>query len=157
MVLLRVEFTLLQTVASRTVRSYRTLSPLPDPLRAIGGLLSAALVVGLRPQALPGTLLYGARTFLPLISLPNTRLRDVNKAATTQSTPGANSIGIAGHCLGRIVLHTDFWRNWPEIQQLAEILQSPFVERVLFQVVNFCRYRRRFLQWQFLGQNTKRA
>lgn len=41
----------------------------------------------LRPQALPGTLLYGARTFLPLISLPGDRPRDVNKAATTQSTP----------------------------------------------------------------------
>lgn len=49
LVLLRVEFTLLRTVASRTVRSYRTLSPLPVPLRVIGGLLSAALVVGLRP------------------------------------------------------------------------------------------------------------
>ena len=49
LVLLQVEFTLLRTIASRPVRSYRTLSPLPVPLRAIGGLLSAALVVGLRP------------------------------------------------------------------------------------------------------------
>ena len=45
--LLRVEFTVPRTVASRAVRSYRTLSPLPVPLRAIGGLLSVALVVGL--------------------------------------------------------------------------------------------------------------
>ncbi len=37
-----------QTVASRAVRSYRTLSPLPVLQAAIGGLLSAALVVGLR-------------------------------------------------------------------------------------------------------------
>ena len=51
LVLLRVEFTVPRTVTSRAVRSYRTLSPLPDPLRAIGGLLSVALVVGLR---LPG-------------------------------------------------------------------------------------------------------
>lgn len=35
------------------------------------------------PQALPGTLLYGARTFLPSISLP----KDINEAATIQSTP----------------------------------------------------------------------
>ncbi len=36
-----------RTVTSRAVRSYRTLSPLPDPLAwAIGGLLSVALVVG---------------------------------------------------------------------------------------------------------------
>ncbi len=39
-----------RTVTSRAVRSYRTLSPLPDPLaRAIGGLLSVALVVGFPP------------------------------------------------------------------------------------------------------------
>lgn len=74
MVLLQVEFTLLRTIASRPVRSYRTLSPLPVPLRAIGGLLSAALVVACASQALPGTLLYEARTFLPFVSLP----KDVN-------------------------------------------------------------------------------
>ena len=43
LVLLRVEFTLLCTVTRHTVRSYRTLSPLPAET---GGLLSAALVVG---------------------------------------------------------------------------------------------------------------
>lgn len=37
-----------QTVARCAVRSYRTLSPLPVLRRAIGGLLSAALVVGSR-------------------------------------------------------------------------------------------------------------
>ncbi|EKT58120.1 hypothetical protein OOA_13367 [Providencia burhodogranariea DSM 19968] len=38
-----------RTVASRAVRSYRTLSPLPVPVKqAIGGLLSVALVVGSR-------------------------------------------------------------------------------------------------------------
>ena len=47
LVLLRVEFTLPHTVTSGAVRSYRTLSPLPDP-KIIGGLLSAALVVGFR-------------------------------------------------------------------------------------------------------------
>lgn len=39
------------SVTRSAVRSYRTLSPLPDPLRAIGGLLSVALSIGLR---LPG-------------------------------------------------------------------------------------------------------
>ena len=53
LVLLRVEFTVPRTVASRAVRSYRTLSPLPvlPQAAAIGGLLSVALVVGSR---LPG-------------------------------------------------------------------------------------------------------
>ena len=36
-----------RTVARRAVRSYRTLSPLPAP-KGLGGLLSAALSVGLR-------------------------------------------------------------------------------------------------------------
>ncbi len=65
--------------------------------RAIGGLLSAALVVGLRPQALPGTLLYEARTFLPFVSLP----KDINKAATTQSAPRADCIAFSLRCLVR--------------------------------------------------------
>jgi len=48
LVLLRVEFTLLCTVTRHTVRSYRTLSPLPAAAETTaGGLLSAALVVGL--------------------------------------------------------------------------------------------------------------
>ena len=48
LVLLRVEFTLQPTVTSGPVRSYRTLSPLPTE---VGGLLSAALVVGSRRPA----------------------------------------------------------------------------------------------------------
>ncbi len=47
LVLLRVEFTLQPTVTSGPVRSYRTLSPLPA-LTRLGGILSAALVVGSR-------------------------------------------------------------------------------------------------------------
>ena len=48
LILLRVEFTLQPAVTSGPVRSYRTLSALPVLAeRAIGGLLSAALVVGL--------------------------------------------------------------------------------------------------------------
>jgi len=43
--LLRVEVTVPDCVAAAAVRSYRTVSPLPDPgfRRAIGGLLSVAL------------------------------------------------------------------------------------------------------------------
>jgi hypothetical protein len=35
-------------VATSAVRSYRTISPLPDPLRAIGGMLSVALSIASR-------------------------------------------------------------------------------------------------------------
>lgn len=69
--LLRVEFTVPRTVTRRAVRSYRTLSPLPDP--ACAGHRRFALCCtgrGLPPQALPGTLPYGARTFLPSARLP---------------------------------------------------------------------------------------
>ena len=41
--LLRVGFTELRRSLAILVRSYRTVSPLPDPLRAIGGLFSVAL------------------------------------------------------------------------------------------------------------------
>ena len=48
--------------------SYPTGSPLPVPSRAIGGVFSVALSVACeilaRAQALPGSLPYGARTFL---------------------------------------------------------------------------------------------
>lgn len=64
--LLRVEFTVPRTVTSRAVRSYRTLSPLPDPTY-VGHRRFALCCTGrgFPPQALPGTLPYGARTFLP--------------------------------------------------------------------------------------------
>ncbi len=72
--LLRVEFTVPRTVARRAVRSYRTLSPLPDPTSgpsAVCSLLHWSWACA--PQALPGTLPYGARTFLPFICLPRRR------------------------------------------------------------------------------------
>ncbi|SHO56724.1 hypothetical protein VQ7734_02493 [Vibrio quintilis] len=84
LVLLRVEFTLLRTVASRTVRSYRTLSPLPD-LAIIGGLLSAALVVGSR---LPGVTWHPALwspDFPPLHQSP--RLKQL-RTSMKQRLPG---------------------------------------------------------------------
>ncbi len=88
MVLLRVEFTLLRTVARRTVRSYRTLSPLPDPLRAIGGLLSAALVVGLRPPGVTWHPALWSPDFPPLCQSPEGRQRQSPKGLQRQSPEG---------------------------------------------------------------------
>ncbi len=100
-----------RTITRRAVRSYRTLSPLPVPKKAIGGLLSAALVVGSRPQTLSGTLPYGARTFLPFVRLPSdfnisfladlnvSLLKDGNKAAITQPTPKRYCIRLSSHLL----------------------------------------------------------
>ena len=57
-------FAVPSSVATDAVRSYRTISPLPAAFADIGSVLSVALSVGCAPQALPGTLLCGARTFL---------------------------------------------------------------------------------------------
>ena len=52
-------------VAIRAVRSYRTISPLPAPLaRHLGGIFLLHFPWARAPQALPGTVPYGARTFL---------------------------------------------------------------------------------------------
>ena len=52
-------------VATRAVRSYRTISPLPLPLaRPLGGIFLLHFPWAHAPQALPGTVPYGARTFL---------------------------------------------------------------------------------------------
>jgi len=65
--LLRVGFTVPRAVTGRAVRSYRTFSPLPVPTRACRP--SAVCFLwhfpwAHAPQALPGTLPCGARTFL---------------------------------------------------------------------------------------------
>ena len=90
--LLRVEFTVPRTVTSRAVRSYRTLSPLPDP--ACAGHRRFALCCtgrGFPPQALPGTLPYGARTFLPSARLPE---EDDDEAATVWSASARSIEGL---------------------------------------------------------------
>lgn len=92
--LLRVEFTVPRTVTSRAVRSYRTLSPLPDP--ACAGHRRFALCCtgrGFPPQALPGTLPYGARTFLPSARLPPKG--DDDEAATVWSASARSIEGLA--------------------------------------------------------------
>jgi len=53
-------------VAMRAVRSYRTLSPLPPPTSGSSAVCFLRHFPWARaPQALPGTLSCGARTFLP--------------------------------------------------------------------------------------------
>ncbi len=51
-------------VARLAVRSYRTISPLPDLRRAIGGIFLLHFPSARAAQALPGTVPCGARTFL---------------------------------------------------------------------------------------------
>ncbi len=96
--LLRVEFTVPRTVASRAVRSYRTLSPLPDP--ACAGHRRFALCC-------TGRRFYPPRRYLapcpmePGLSSPPfvSPERDNNEAATVWST----SARIIGQ-IGRLVI-----------------------------------------------------
>src|ERR1700685_1737876 len=61
-------------VATRAVRSYRTISPLPAPLaRRLGGIFLLHFPWTRVPQALPGTVPCGAGTFL--LPLPLARAR----------------------------------------------------------------------------------
>ena len=53
-----------RSVARLAVRSYRTISPLPDPRGAIGGFFLLHFPSARAAQALPGTVPCGARTFL---------------------------------------------------------------------------------------------
>ncbi len=56
-------------VATRAVRSYRTISPLPSPLaRRLGGIFLLHFPWARAPQALPGTVPCGARTFLHVLA-----------------------------------------------------------------------------------------
>lgn len=88
--LLRVEFTVPRTVTSRAVRSYRTLSPLPDP--AYAGHRRFALCCTGRgfPRALRHPA-YGARTFLPSARLPE---EDDDEAATVWSASARSIEGL---------------------------------------------------------------
>ena len=69
LVLLQVGFTLPLRVTTSAVRSYRTISPLPQNLRYTAVYFLLHLPWAHAPQVLPGTLPFGARTFLchPLV------------------------------------------------------------------------------------------
>src|SRR5690606_33262858 len=63
--LLQVGFAVPSSVATDAVRSYRTLSPLPVPCGTSAVCFLLHFPWARAPQALPGTLSTGARTFLP--------------------------------------------------------------------------------------------
>jgi len=75
------------TVTSNPVRSYRTLSALPVPQAVIGGLLSAALVVGSRRPGVTWHPAHWSPDFPPpYLSTSNRSLKYNDKAAIVWST-----------------------------------------------------------------------
>jgi len=78
------------TVTSNPVRSYRTLSALPVLPKKSSAVFSLLhLSSACAAQALPGTLLIGARTFLPSICLPEgtTMKQRLSRQLGAHSTP----------------------------------------------------------------------
>ncbi len=81
-------------LSPRAVRSYRTVSPLPDPLRAIGGLFSVALSVGSRR---PGV------TWHPALWSPDFPRHSLDRMTRLSGRLRHHSTVIAcaaGHCHG---------------------------------------------------------
>ena len=64
LVLLRAGFAVPPSVATGAVRSYRTISPLPPPCGGLAVYFLLHFPWAHAPQALPGAVPYGARTFL---------------------------------------------------------------------------------------------
>lgn len=130
--LLRVEFTVPRTVASRAVRSYRTLSPLPDPTCV--GHRRFALCCTSRRLAPPRRYLAPCPMEPGLSSPPPVSPeRDGSEAATVWSTPA--------RMIGQIALLVI-----PRFTAITFLLQPIAVKRIFLHAVNLCRQRRRFLQ-----------
>src|SRR5580700_9102636 len=88
LVLLQVGFAVPPCVAAGAVRSYRTISPLPAPLaRRLGGIFLLHFPWTRVPQALPGTLPVGARTFLHPRRLKPTRAAAAWPTLSAHHTP----------------------------------------------------------------------
>ena len=137
--LLRVEFTLPRTVASRAVRSYRTLSPLPDPTYA--GHRRFALCCTCRRLAPPRRYLAPC-PMEPGLSSPSSVSpeRDGNEAATVWSTPRRIIITLLVNVICCLHLST------------VLLFQCILIKRILFHAVNFRCQCRSFLQRQLFLQ-----
>ena len=81
--LLRVEFTVPRTVTSRAVRSYRTLSPLPDPIAGPSAVCSLLHWSWVSPPGVTWHPALWSPDFPPLCPSPSER--DDDKAATVWS------------------------------------------------------------------------
>ena len=97
LVLLRVGFTVPRTIASRAVRSYRTLSPLPvnSQRKTIGGILSAALAVS---SHYPDVIWHPALRspdFPPPIKLPNLNRANPKVFSSTKHKTGDDHMAIS--------------------------------------------------------------
>ena len=115
LVLLQVGFTVPRNVATRAVRSYRTLSPLPAPKR-FGGLLSVALSVGSRPPGVTWHLALWSPDF-PLhrstaIAWPTPRINGKATHAITQASIFPRRVWWPTHIFPDEADHSPGWLSW---------------------------------------------
>jgi hypothetical protein len=80
------------TVAGRAVSSYLAISPLPDPLRAIGGVFSVPLSVASRRPAVSRHLALRSPDF-PLCAKPAQRLSSQLPCLRCYHAPGGSTLG----------------------------------------------------------------
>lgn len=107
LVLLHVGFSLPARVTAAAVRSYRTISPLPVPLRAIGGIFLLHFPSARAAQALPGTVPCGARTFLGMPKhdatvWPTPRVHSTTSSSNAPTSRFQTLIADCGHVGTRI-------------------------------------------------------
>ena len=119
LVLLQVGFTVPRNVATRAVRSYRTVSPLPAPKR-LGGLLSVALSVGSRPPGVTWHLALWSPDF-PLhdstaIAWPTPRIKGKASQLFSQASIVSRRALWPAHIPLDVANHLAGWRSsqpWP--------------------------------------------
>ena len=90
LVLLQTGFTMPSSVTTDAVRSYHTLSPLPATaslaaVSYLGGLLSAALSVGLRPPGITWRLVLWSPDFPPLTNCSGANRNNVSSDSLANS------------------------------------------------------------------------
>ena len=127
--LLRVEFTVPRTVARRAVRSYRTLSPLPDPTYA--GHRRFALCCTGRGLAPPRRYLAPCPVEPGLSSLLFVYPKAQQQDGDCPANP-ARIIGMIAPC-GKLSLR-------------ILLFQPPGIQRILLHTIDFCGQRSGFFQ-----------
>ena len=145
--LLRVEFTVPRTVTRRAVRSYRTLSPLPDPT-CVGHRRFALCCTG-RGLAPPRRYLAPCPMEPGLSSPPPVSFREGRRrSGDCLVSFGAHYRGFSPRCHARRAGNST---------GSGLLLKRMFIERILFHTVYLSRERRRLFQRQFLLQQRQRA
>jgi hypothetical protein len=143
-------------VATRAVRSYRTISPLPLPLaRHLGGIFLLHFPWAHAPQVLPGTLPDGARTFLHVLmhtatawpTLGTAPYAGIRKCATNATTKPNRTLlfELQRTLVGFVVAHPQDLRGEPRRLLERQFGEQQFQDPIQFGAQRLMPPRRRSL------------